>query len=416
MIGMAIAMKLEERGLVGATHMGTGFDAWYPGYIDYLPVFKNVAAFWTETAGGQGPRESTINDFPQPMRDLRPRSLYSSPWPPGMWRMRDQVRYMETASLAVLDFAAKYKESLLLNRYKSGQAQIHKGGTTGPYAYFVPQEQRDPVAAVELLRRLAFGGVRIGQLTRPVVVEQETLPAGTWVVPTDQAFAALAREVLDVQEYPDIREYAGGPPDQPYDAAGWTLPIAMGVRTVAARTPLSADLRSALRSLGAGASPSLKPTPYDGTTSADAAPFDSVPGIGFDSSPTAKAIVPPDGRLAGTGALLAVDPAQNNAFRAINRALAGGLDVQRVADATGIRYLIGGLSEQDQRELVTSLALVSERTDATGTSLQQSAHRSLQRSHQHGCGVDALGARALRLSLPARLRRRHRGGCASQPG
>ena len=80
-IGMAIAMKLEERGLVGATHMGTGFDAWYPGYIDYLPVFKNVAAFWTETAGGQGPRESTINDFPQPMRDLRPRSLYRARGP-----------------------------------------------------------------------------------------------------------------------------------------------------------------------------------------------------------------------------------------------------------------------------------------------------------------------------------------------
>ncbi len=248
------------------------------------------------------------------------------------------------------------------------------------------------------------------------MVEQETLPAGTWVVPTDQAFAALAREVLDVQEYPDIREYAGGPPDQPYDAAGWTLPIAMGVRTLAARTPLSADLRSALRSLGAGASPSLKPTPYDGTTSADAAPFDSVPGIGFDSSPTAKAIVPPDGRLAGTGALLAVDPAQNNAFRAINRALAGGLDVQRVADATRD-------SVSDRRTVRTGSAgardVARTRLRAYGCDghiAPASAHRSLQRAHQHGCGVDALGARALRLSLPARLRRRHRGGCASQPG
>ena len=31
MIGMAIAKGLEERGQVGATHMGTAFDAWYPG-------------------------------------------------------------------------------------------------------------------------------------------------------------------------------------------------------------------------------------------------------------------------------------------------------------------------------------------------------------------------------------------------
>ena len=43
MIGMAIAKGLEERGQVGATHMGTAFDAWYPGYIDYAPNFKNVA-------------------------------------------------------------------------------------------------------------------------------------------------------------------------------------------------------------------------------------------------------------------------------------------------------------------------------------------------------------------------------------
>ena len=50
MIGMAIAKGLDEKGQPGATHMGTAFDAWYPGYIDYAPIFKNIAAFWTETA------------------------------------------------------------------------------------------------------------------------------------------------------------------------------------------------------------------------------------------------------------------------------------------------------------------------------------------------------------------------------
>ena len=37
MIGMAIAKALDEKGQRGATHMGTAFDAWYPGYIDYAP-------------------------------------------------------------------------------------------------------------------------------------------------------------------------------------------------------------------------------------------------------------------------------------------------------------------------------------------------------------------------------------------
>jgi hypothetical protein len=374
MIGMAIAMELEERGLVGATHMGTGYDAWYPGYVDYLPMFKNIAAFWTETAGGAGPRESTINDFPQAMRDLRPRSLYSSPWLPGLWRMRDQIAYMEGASLGVLEFAAKYKESVLLNRYKAGIAQIRKGETSAPYAYFVPQQQRDPVAAVELLRRLAFGGVRVSQLSAPATIEGETLPAGTWVIPADQEFAALARQVLDVQDYPDVREFAGGPLDQPYDAAGWTLPIAMGVRVVAAATALTAETRAAIRGPSIATSPAAKPSPYAGSA-ADAAAFDSVPGAGFDTDAAAAAIVPPAGRITGGGPVLAVDPAQNNAFRAVNRALAAGLDVQldvrRTPDAPDeLRYLIPGLSEQDQQELVSSLALAAERTTASGTSLR----------------------------------------------
>jgi hypothetical protein len=223
MIGMAIAKGLEEHGQVGATHMGTAFDAWYPGYVDYAPNFKNVAAFWTETALYQyaTPHDYTLQDFPANMRDLRPRSLYSSPWPPGRWRLRDAVEYMETASYAVLEYASKYKDSLLLNRYKAGRDQIARGASKPPFAYVVPQEQKDPVAAVELLRRLAFGGVRVSQLTASASIDGATYAGGTWIVPADQEFAAMAREVLDAQRYPDLRQYPGGPPERPYDAAGW---------------------------------------------------------------------------------------------------------------------------------------------------------------------------------------------------
>src|SRR5213075_43711 len=246
MIGMAIAKGLEEHGQVGATHMGTAFDAWYPGYVDYAPNFKNIAAFWTETALFQyaTPHEYTINDFPDTMRDLRPRSLYSSPWPPGWWRLGDAVSYMETASWSVLEYAAKYKESLLFDRYKAGRDQMALAATRPPYAYVVPQQQRDPVAAVELLRRLAFGGVRVSQLIGPATIGGTSYPAGTWVVPTDQEFAAMAREVLDVQRYPDLRQYPGGPPERPYDAAGWTLPLQMGVRVVSVSQPLTAEIRA----------------------------------------------------------------------------------------------------------------------------------------------------------------------------
>ena len=364
MLGMAMAKGLDEKGQPGATHMGTAFDAWYPGYIDYAPIFKNIAAFWTETALYQyaTPHEYTINDFPASFRDLRPQSLYSSPWPPGWWRLRDAVDYMETASLAVIEYASKYRDSLLLNRYRAGRDQIALGSKKAPYAYVVPQEQRDPVAAVELLRRLAFGGVRVSQLSEALAIDGVSYPAGTWIVPTDQEFAAMAREVLDVQRYPDLRQYPGGPPERPYDAAGWTLPLQMNVKVVAVAAPLGADARTKMKPLGPAVDVKVKPTPYSDTRT-DAAPFDSVPGPGFDTNPAAAAIVPPDGKLTGSGPLLALDPAQNNTYRAINQAWKSGGELQ----FAGGRYLVSGLSDAQQSDLVKSLALVAERAERTST-------------------------------------------------
>jgi hypothetical protein len=362
MMGMAIAKGLEEKGQVGATHMGTAFDAWYPGYVDYAPMFKNIAAFWTETALFQyaTPHEYTLQDFPENMRDLRPRSLYASPWPPGLWRLRDAVDYMETASMSVLEYAAKYKDSLLLDRYKAGVDQIALGRTKAPYAYIVPREQRDPVAAVELLRRLAFGGVRVSEFTAPVTIGSDTFASGTWIIPTDQEFAAMAREVLDVQSYPDLRQYPGGPPERPYDAAGWTLPLAMGIKVVVASAPLGDDVRNSMRSIGSWPEPHATPTPYDSSLEKDAALFDSVPGQGFNTNLAAAAIVPQQGRINGTGPVLIVDPAQNNAFRAINRAWQAGATVS----FTSGTYTISGLSPSAQNDLATALALQAERTAA----------------------------------------------------
>ncbi|MFQ5703666.1 MAG: M14 metallopeptidase family protein [Gemmatimonadales bacterium] len=372
MIGMAIAQGLESNGQTGATHMGTGFDAWYPGYIDYMPMLQNAAAFWTETALYRyaTPHFYTLGDFPRNTRDLRPETLYPSPWRGGWWRLKDAVDYMRTASMAVLEYAAKYRETLLYNRYQSGRNVIKRYQHEPPYAYFVSQDQRDPVAAVELLRRLAFAGVRVSQLTRAVMFAGIQYPAGTWVIPMDQEFAELARQVLDVQTYPDLREFPKGPPEQPYDAAGWTLPYQMDVRVTAAAEPLTAEVRSAMRE--------LRGTPVDWRRSGDGevggSAFDSPPGVGFDTDSVAVAIVPPPGRMTGSGPDLVVDPAQNNSFRAINRALAAGGTVRFepgapgndvVAGSSG-RYVIGGVSEAVQRQMVKDLALSAVRASGRG--------------------------------------------------
>ena len=362
-VGMAMAQMLEARGLPGATHMGTGFDAWYPGYIDYLPVLQNQAAFWTETALFRyaTPHFYTLSDFPPDKQDLRAETLYPSPWAGGWWRLGDAVKYMRVASIAVLDYAAKYREDLLYNRYQSGRDQVARYQAGPPYAWFVPQDQHDPVAPVELLRRLAYNGIEVAQLAASVTHEGIAWPAGTWVVPMDQPFAELARQVLEVQEYPDLREYPEGPPEQPYDAAGWTLPAQMGVRVVAATQPLSPEEKAALRPLSTDA------TAWD-AEAADVTPFDAVPGVGFDDNPVAAAIRPLPGRLTGSGAALHLDPAQNNSFKALNAAWDAGASVRFAAEDGG-RYVVTGLSDATTRRLVDDLALRATRGPTTGTPL-----------------------------------------------
>ncbi|HEX4682416.1 MAG TPA: hypothetical protein VH277_06910, partial [Gemmatimonadaceae bacterium] len=224
--------------------------------------------------------------------------------------------YMVTADLATLEYAAKFKNELLYNRYQSARNTIAQFKTSAPYAYIIPQEQRDPVAPMELLRRMAFMGVRVNQLDRDVAYNGTTYPKGTWVIPMDQEFAQLVRELFEPQKYPDLGE------DTPYDAAGWTLPYQMGINVIEATTPLTDELRSAMKSVQGKA--------VDWHTNADEP---------FTTSAAAAGIVAPAGGISGTGSVLVLDPAQNNSFRFINRALVAGGSVRY---AQG-KYVVSGV-------------------------------------------------------------------------
>jgi hypothetical protein len=364
MIGMAIAKRLEEEGKVGATHMGDGFDAWYPGYIDYMPIFKNIPrsgrrrkargrsgrADSRQRRARHAPAASALREpvARRPMADARCRRVH------GNRIARDARLRGEVQALAAVRPLPRREES------------DRQGRTEAPYAYFVPQDQRDPVAAVEMLRRLAFNGVRISQLSAPITLDGTTFPAGTWVVPADQEFAAVAREVLDVQKYPEIRESPGGPLDRPYDAAGWTLPLSMGVKVVTANSPIPDDVRAKMRPLSPAPSPTAAPTAYNLVASTDAAPFDSVPGIGFDSDPSrARSCRRPAASRAMVPRSRSIRT-RTNAFKAINRAWKAGATVrfQPTTNASGARYVISGMPASAQADLVKTLALTAEHVAA----------------------------------------------------
>ena len=137
-IGMAIAQGLEERGQVGATHMGTGYDAWYAGlHRLHADVQEHRVVLDRDGAGGTG-GHARIHTRCVPAADTRPAAAGAlrEPVAAGEVALRDAVDYMETASLSVLDYAARYKENVLLNRYRSGKRQIEKHRKEGPFAYF----------------------------------------------------------------------------------------------------------------------------------------------------------------------------------------------------------------------------------------------------------------------------------------
>lgn len=371
MLGMSMAQALEERGQEGAMHMGTGFDNWYPGFIDHSNNFHNVAAFLTETGLYRfaTPHFYTLEDFPNKAKELRPGSLYSSPWKGGWWRLRDAVEYMLTASVSVLDTAAKYRTDLLYNRYQAGRDVIAEYRQNPPYAYFIPQQQRDPVAAVELLRRLAFNGIEVHRLTEVLEVEGQRYPADTWVIAMDQPFAHFVRQLFAVQSYPDLRQYPEGPPDQPYDVAGWTLPYQMDLRVIEARQPLSKAVRAQLELLRSSSTVELASTQ-------DASGFDSPLGSGYDTDAGAAAIVPPLGQLRGSGQVLSLEGAQNNSYRALNRIWRRGGEVRWLPGRQGEdgnagtsgRFLVSGVDRSTLSNLARDLALDAELVSSTSGS------------------------------------------------
>jgi hypothetical protein len=342
-IGTRIAEELDANGQPGAVHELATYDAWYPGYIDYMPMYQNIASWWTETQGGNcaAPRMTTVDSLPPAYRDLRPTSMYLSPWTEGKWGLRDAVNYMVTASLATLNYAAKFREEILYNRYQSGRNTIQQYRKSPPYAYIVRQEQHDPAAPAELLKRMAFMGVHVKQLDREMTYDGATYPKGTWVIPMDQEYAQLVRELFEPQKYPQIED------DTPYDAAGWTLPYQMDVEVVEGRVPLTPEFRAALKSV-----------------QGKAVDWHTAPDAPFSTNAEAAGITPLPGQLTGGGSVVLLDPAQNNSFRFVNRALTEGATLQfaPAVAGRGARWAVGGLDSSKAEGLASDLFIRGERT------------------------------------------------------
>jgi len=242
LVGTNMTAYLDAHQMPGAISE-TRFDNWYAGFNDWVHVFRNEISFFTETGLYRyaTPRFYTVNEFPKETQDLRALSMYSEPWEGGWWRLGDAVNYMIGGSMSVLDLAAKNRETLLFNRYQAARDNIAHYKKEGPFAYVISDKQADTPEAGLLAQKMIENGITVYATKAGFATNGVAYPAGSWVIPMDQPFSGLVKELFERQRYPDEIELGTSKAvDLPYDVTGWTLPLQMGVAVDSVSDPLTA--------------------------------------------------------------------------------------------------------------------------------------------------------------------------------
>lgn len=291
-LGTAMAWEMTSQGKTGVLVNGI-FDAWTPAraYAHYHAGLRILS----ETAGarlatpveiGQAQLLAGANYDPK-----RGSWNFPHPWPGGKWSLRDIVDYQSAGAMALLGHAARYREQYLRNFYEVSRRAVEARGK--PFAFLLPEPElpkslsdafnrlttglknvtgtegekheksealvdavtHEPSSSDEvsyyfktegidrLLEILKRGGVEVLRAAQPFVAEGKNYPAGTHIVPMRQPYGAFAKTLLEVQRYPDLREYPGGPPKRPYDVTAHTLPLLMNVKAVEVREPFTVEAR-----------------------------------------------------------------------------------------------------------------------------------------------------------------------------
>ncbi len=246
-IGHHMAWDLAAAGFRGVV-TNAQYDTWWAGGLRTMPYYHNVVGILTEAASARlmTPIALTREQLRGATRGLanplERATNFPDPWPGGVWRPMDILQMELVAARSLLRLAARYRETFLRNFYELGKRALERGRTEEPFAYVIPSDQWDPPTAAHLVNVLMAQGVEVHRARERFTVEGTEYPAGSYVILLEQPRRALAKTLLEIQRYPERRLYPGGPPERPYDVAGWTLPLQMGVRVVEVARPFRAPL------------------------------------------------------------------------------------------------------------------------------------------------------------------------------
>ncbi len=243
-IGTGIATDLAAAGKSGVA-INAMYDYWSPGR--QYQAYHGGARILTESASAKlaTPLVVTPDKIQDNALGYNPQQRswnYLDPWMSGTWHLRDIMDYQEIAFESLLYQTAVRRQDMLKYFYQVNKNNVER---SQPYAFVIPANQNDPGAAKKMLDTLAFGEVEVQKASAPFTAEGKSYPAGSYVISMRQPFSGYAKTLLEVQHYPNLLEFPGGPPKRPYDVTAQTLPMLMGVDTITVKDQFQASLAAA---------------------------------------------------------------------------------------------------------------------------------------------------------------------------
>lgn len=243
--GSNMSFRLEEGGKSGVID-SWAFDSYWPGGTR-TAAWKNIVSLLTEMASCRIASPIFIDPVElsagrKGLVDYKQQVNFPNPWPGGWWRLRDIIDYELIASYSFLETTAKFREDILRAFYTMNLESIEKGKIEPPYAFVLPTQQHDAITTAKLVEILIEHGIDVFQADEQFVCEGKIFDAGSFVVPLAQPLRPFINELMDIQQFPEIRLSSDGDPLPPYDVTAWSLPIQMGVNCQKLNNPFTAKM------------------------------------------------------------------------------------------------------------------------------------------------------------------------------
>ena len=239
-LGARALFDMTREGFTGVS-TGVSYDMWWNGGNRNVPVRHNIAGLLTEAASVNlaSPVFLRRTDLraPRGLGDYAPSNRFPAPWPGGWWRLRDIIDYEHGFARSLLASLAREPRLWLENALAAAERAIEQGRTDAPAGWLVPSDEHDVAAVRRLMDALLLSGIELHVAEQPFEADGRPWPAGSIVIRRDQPYGQHVKDLFEVQRYPDG--------DPPYDVAGWTLPLLLGVRRVELVAAPEAILRRA---------------------------------------------------------------------------------------------------------------------------------------------------------------------------